>query len=61
MEEAPENGKELSHSARANGMNEVQEVDGEIISQTSEESYALNACNQNGGGGRRKNRPTVIT
>ena len=22
MEEAPENGKELSHSARANGMNE---------------------------------------
>jgi len=23
MEEAPENGKELSHSAHANGMNEV--------------------------------------
>ena len=24
MEEAPENGKELSHSARANGMNECK-------------------------------------
>ena len=42
-------------------MNEVQEVDGKISSQCSEESYALNACNQNGGGGRRKNTPTVIT
>ena len=41
-------------------MNKVQEVDGEINSQTSEESYTLNVCNQNGGG-RRKNRPTVIT
>jgi len=35
-------------------MNKVQKVDGEINSQTSEESYTLNVCNQNGGGGRRK-------
>ena len=40
---------------------EIQEVDGKINSQTSEEPYALNACNQDGGGGRRKNRTTVIT
>jgi hypothetical protein len=42
-------------------MNEVQEVEGEINSQTSEQSYALNAFNQNGDGGRRKTRPTIIT
>jgi hypothetical protein len=27
MEEAPENGKELSHSAHANGMNECAEIE----------------------------------
>jgi len=26
MEEAPENGKELSHSAHANGMNELKKI-----------------------------------
>jgi len=32
MEEAPENGKESSHSACANGMNELQHLE-EVISK----------------------------
>jgi hypothetical protein len=35
MEEAPENGKELSHSARVNGMNENQCYDFYIPANTS--------------------------
>jgi hypothetical protein len=35
MEEAPENGKELSHSAHANGMNERMKINSAMVQSSS--------------------------